>query len=224
MLWAMPVCLVASELSVPVTLDYRILDRALNEQLLPGVGRSAELLTDSSGCNSLRLSNPRIEGADSGLVRIRTRISTRTGIPAGDRCMLPLEWNGVVETLHQAYIDRNRPAIDFKITDSHILKTDQQTQAVPGVIWGWIKDFIQPRFDAVTVDLTPAVTGLEDIMHLMVEAPDSAGTLSSVPIGLALGTVTATPAGLNVVLNGGRSGGPLHSGRSQLRRRHAPGL
>ncbi|WP_020681139.1 transglycosylase SLT domain-containing protein [Marinobacterium rhizophilum] len=201
MLWAMPVCLFASELSVPVTLDYRILDQALNEQLLPGAGRSVELVTDSSRCNGLRLSSPRIEGSDGGQVRIRTRISTRTGIPAGDRCMLPLEWNGVIETLHQAYIDRNRPAIDFRIVDSRILKTDQQTQAVPGVIWGWIKDFIQPRFDAVTVDLAPAVTGLEDLMHLMVQAPDSQGDPSSVPVSLALRTVTATPAGLHAVLS-----------------------
>jgi hypothetical protein len=192
--WAVPLQLFAAELDVPVTLDYRILDKALGEQLLSGPGKTAELFADSSRCNSLRLSSPRIEGTDSGQIRILTEIATRTGIPAQDRCLLPLEWSGRVETLHQAYLDPHRAAIAFKIVDSNILRADEQERAVPGVIWGWIKAFIQPRFDMVTVDLAPAMAGLEDLMHLALQAPQTQGP------ALALKTVTATPTGLDVVL------------------------
>ncbi|UTW11236.1 lytic transglycosylase domain-containing protein [Marinobacterium rhizophilum] len=198
LLWTVSPGLLAGELQVPITLDYRILDQALDEQLLSGPGNTAELFTDGSRCNSLRLSNPRIEGTDDGQVRILTDISTRTGIPTGNHCMLPLEWNGVIETRHQAYIDRHRPAIDFRIVDSGILETNEQTRAVPGVIWNWIKDFIQPRFDAVSVDLAPAVGNLQDLLQLVLHAPQAAG--ARVPVRLALHRVTATPAGLNLVL------------------------
>jgi hypothetical protein len=200
LLWTAPLQLFAGELQVPITLDYRILDQALNEQLLSGPGNTAELFTDGSRCNSLRLSNPRIEGTDSGQVRILTDISTRTGIPTGNRCVLPLEWNGVIETRHQAYIDRNRPAIGFRIVDSGILRADEQTRAVPGVIWDWIKDFIQPRFDAVSVDLTPAIAGLQDLLKLMLHTLETTDAGARVPVSLTLHSVTATPAGLKGVL------------------------
>ncbi len=199
--WVAPVQLFASTLEVPITLDYRILDQALDEQLLSGPGNTAEFFADGSRCNSLRLSNPRIEGTDSGHVRILTDISTRTGIPTGNHCMLPLDWSGVIETRHQAYIDRNRQAIDFRILDSGILRTDEQTQAVPGVIWGWIKEFIQPRFDAVSVDLTPAVRGLQDVLQQILHTPEAAGAKASVAARLTLQSVTATPDGLSVALS-----------------------
>ncbi|ANG64604.1 hypothetical protein A8C75_20420 [Marinobacterium aestuarii] len=197
LLWALPLRLLATELDLPVTLDYRILHRALDEQLLSGPGKTVELLADSSGCNSLRLSNPRIEGTDGGQIRILTDVSTRTGIPTGNHCMLPLEWKGVVETLHQAYIDQRRPAIHIQTINSSILKSDEQARAVPGVIWDWIKTFIQPRYDAISIDLGAVTAGLEDLLRLTLKDPQSA---DSPPLGLAFTAVTPTPAGLDVLL------------------------
>ncbi|MCP8688910.1 lytic transglycosylase domain-containing protein [Marinobacterium sedimentorum] len=197
LLWALPLRLFATELNLTVTLDYRILDRALEEQRLSDPGKAVELLADSSGCNSLRLSSPRIEGADGSQIRILTDLSTRTGIPTGNHCMLPLEWKGVVETLHQAYIDQSRPAIHIRTTNSNILKSDEQARAVPGVIWDWIKNLIQPRFDAVSIDLSDVTTDLEALLRLTLKNPQSS---ESPPLGLAFMAVTPTPAGLDLLL------------------------
>lgn len=189
-----PVLATADEVSIPLTLDYRILHKALAEQLFQGPQLTARLSTDISGCNHLQLGNPRVEGTDSGQVRILSHVDARLGTPVGEVCLLPLQWRGVLDTRLEPYLDASGLALDFRVVDSDILKTDEQSLAIPGVLWNWIKDIVHPRLDAVRIDLSPAQSGLEELMRL------AAGEgFELVPI--RFDHVSATPDGLLVQLS-----------------------
>lgn len=194
LLWILlPLQAHAEVLRIPLTLDYRILDKALAEQLFQGPQQVAALYSDASGCNSLQLINPRIDSGDDGHIRILSDIDTRVGSPASDRCLFPLQWQGVLDTRLEAYLDANGSTLDFRVIDSDILKTDQQTRALPGIVWSWIKDAVHPRFNAIRIELSPALDGLQRLMEITAH-PGKA------PVAIALSDVSATPAGLRVEL------------------------
>ena len=189
----------ASELELPLALDYRILEQALEQQLFTGQGRTVEVYADRIRCNTMELSQPRVEGTDAGHVRILTTIKTHTGTPLGGRCLLAKSWLGVIETLHQASVDTQHSAVAFTIVDSNILQKDEHKPAVPRILQRWIKDYIHPRLDAVQIDLQPAVSGIQELVGnaFVATAADTLTMVSS----LKLKSARPSPAALTIVLS-----------------------
>ncbi len=189
----------AGELELPLTLDYRILEQALEQQLFSGQGRTVEVYSDRIRCNTMELSQPRVEGTEAGQVRILTTIKTRTGTPWGERCLLAKSWLGVIETLHQASVDPQRAVVAFTVVDSNILRGDAQKPAIPRILQQWINDYIHPRLDAVRIDLQPAVSGIQELMGnaFVATAADTMAMVSS----LKLKAARPSPAGLTIVLS-----------------------
>lgn len=187
------------EASLPVTLDYDIVSQALARQVFVGPDSTAPVFYDGTGCNSLTLSQPRVAGSAEGHLRILTLVTAKGGTPLGDRCLLPFEWSGTVETREQAYVAPGTSTIAFTIVDSDILTSDEQKRAVPGILWNWIKSYIHPQLGAVTVDINPAIV---EIRNLLMEAlPAAHAERQAVASSLTLKTVTAAPGGLDIVFS-----------------------
>ncbi len=189
----------ASELQIPVTLDYRVLEQALDKQLFSGPDRTVEVYSDRIHCNTMQLSAPRIEGTIFGQVHVFTTIRTRIGTPFGKRCLWAKSWDGVLETVHETDIDVERSAITLVIVDSNILRSDEQRTGFPRVIQKRINEYIYPQLNAVEIDLRPAVTGIQDLLgNALVETGD---TVTAMVSSLKLKTAQPLPAGLEVVLS-----------------------
>ncbi|MFC6672999.1 hypothetical protein [Marinobacterium aestuariivivens] len=187
----------AAELALPVAVDYRILERALGEQLFTGPGGSVEVLADARRCNTLVLSSPRVEGAADGRIRVLAQVDAQIGTPVGELCMLPIGWSGLLETLQTPYVDTERSQVHFRLLDSNILRLDDEGKAVPGILWDWVKRWVHPRFEAVTLDLAPAVDGIGELMTMAVAAPE--GGVASEPL-VWLEAVTPAADTLEVLL------------------------
>ncbi|GGO78671.1 hypothetical protein GCM10011348_11170 [Marinobacterium nitratireducens] len=181
------------ELTVPLTLDYRILAKAFAEQLFQGPEQSARLYSDTAGCNSLQLAHPRIDTDAFGRIRILSDIDARIGTPAPPQCLFPLQWQAVLDTRLEVYPDAGGKGLDFRVVDSDILKADEQTRTPPGVLWNWIKGIVHPRLETVSIDLSPTLAGLDQLMQLAVSPEKS-------PVAISLQDVEATPRGLRVQL------------------------
>lgn len=154
----------AAVVEIPVALDYRIVELALAEQVFTGADRSATAFTDSSQCNSLVLSEPQVGGTDEGMVRLLTTMTARTGTPLGSSCRFAKTWSGLVETVQMASANPQDSVVSFSVVDSRLLKADDQSDALPRFLRGWINDYVHPRLGAVTIDLEPALSGIEELL------------------------------------------------------------
>lgn len=187
----------AGELEIPLQLDYRIVHQALVEQLFTEPDSTANVFTDRSKCNSLVLSEPEVAGTSSGKVLITTRASARGGTPVAGRCLLPFNWRGRIEVLENAQLQGNR--ITFQTADSRLLHEQEGKISVPGVLWGWIKQYVHPRLEATSVNLEPVLTGIQQMLDSALPPPVT--ERESLPPPLTLKRVAATPTALATTLS-----------------------
>jgi len=192
----------SATLEIPLALDYRILEQALQEQVFSGPGGTAAVYSDKLHCNTLVLSDPRAGGTADGLVRFLTSMHAQTGIPMGGKCRFAKDWRGLIETLQTAKANTERSTITFKIVDSSLLRLEDQRDLVPRFMKKWIRDFVNPRLSAVSVDLGPAVSGIEELLGAVVPG-ERAGSQSAQPDLLSpvvLAEVRPGPASLVAVM------------------------
>ena len=188
----------AAELQLPLVLDYRVLEQALQAQLFSGPEHTTEVYSDSIQCNTMVLSQPRVEGTDAGEVLIYTTITAQHGTPIGKRCLLKKAWSGVLKTVHQTEVNPQTVAVAFSVVDSVILRSDEVKSALPDWMQKPVMDFVLPRLGAIVIDLQPAVSGIRELINnVTIAAPEMAAMVSSLQIKAAIPSAAA----LEVVLS-----------------------
>ncbi|MDX1554471.1 MAG: lytic transglycosylase domain-containing protein [Xanthomonadales bacterium] len=171
---ALSPALPAATVELPLSLDYRIVEEALVEQVFAGPDRTAEMFADSIRCNTLVLSNPRVSGDRKGRIRLVTDMEARIGTPLGDKCRFATTWQGVVETEQTARVAAGTARVSFQVVESRLLRSGGGKSVLPGFTQNWIRDYVHPRLGAVTIDLTPAVGGIEELMRLALDTGQGA--------------------------------------------------
>lgn len=153
----------ASAVNVPILLDYRVIDKALKEQLFTGPDGSAKLLDDGFNCNSLTLSEPSVGSAEGGLIRLQTRVSARIGTPVGGNCLFPVTWQGQVQTLQEVFVAPTGLGVGFRVVDSSIIN-DPGADPAPTAVWELLKSYIHPRLSAVNINLEPTIATIQQLL------------------------------------------------------------
>ncbi len=198
---ALPLQAHATTVEIPVALDYRILDQALAEQVFTEADQSVTAFKDSSGCNSLVLSEPQVGGTDDGMVRLLTTMTARTGTPLGDTCRFAKTWSGLVETSQTAQVDPQLATVSFSVVDSRLLNTDDQSDVLPRFLRNWINDYVHPRLGAVSIDLEPALSGIEELLDAAIVDPEAGPAGESPPVALQLKDIRPSAAALTAILS-----------------------
>jgi len=103
-LW--PACAAGKEISIPITLDYELLDALIVGSYYTAPDKSAEIINEGNGCIELTLSDPHFSGGD-GMVKLRSSLFLHVGTPLGNTCMLPYEWQGGIEIEQIPRLDSN---------------------------------------------------------------------------------------------------------------------
>jgi len=193
----------AAMLEIPVALDYRIVEQALGEQVFSGPGGTAEVYADATRCNTLVLSEPRVEGADDGRVRLLTSLRAHAGTPLFGRCWFAKSWSGLIETVQTAQVTPEASGVSFRVVDSSLLRADDRHEVLPEFLKSWIADYLHPRLGAVTIDLQPAVAGLREVLDsVALEArPAPPGETADLFASLRLAAVRPAPESLVAVLS-----------------------
>jgi len=193
----------AAVLEIPVALDYRIVEQALGEQLFSGPGGTAEVYADATRCNTLVLSEPRVEGTDDGQVRLLTSLHAQAGTPLFGRCWFAKSWRGLIKTVQTAQVPAGGSLVSFRVVDSSLLSADDQKEVLPRFLNNWIKDYLHPRLGAVTIDLQPAVSGLREVLDsVALEArPAPPGEAADLFASLRLAAVRPAPESLVAILD-----------------------
>lgn len=188
----------AATVDVPVVLDYRLVRANLAERVYTEEGERVQLLRDTSGCNSLVMAAPRVDATGDGRVRVRTLLEARGGTPVGGGCLLPFSWRGTVELKENAYLGDAPDSIAFRITDSALLDAEGSAPSAPGVLWGWVKQYVHPRLEGYTFDLGPLVAGTRDLLRQASLASPEAIQISADSLHLA--AVAASARGLTTTI------------------------
>lgn len=176
----LPLALHAATVEVPVSLDYRIVEEALAQQVFTGPEHTAEVFSDASGCNALILSNPRVSGGEGERLVLVTDMRASVGTPMLGKCRFAKTWDGVVETVQTAEVSSGRSAVAFRVVESKLLRAEEGASVLPDFMQGWINDYVHPRLSAVTVDLAPAVNGIDELLGMTLSGHQGSAALTGV--------------------------------------------
>ncbi|MFN8642441.1 MAG: hypothetical protein U0802_12615 [Candidatus Binatia bacterium] len=117
---------------------------------------------DGSGCNAMILSNPRVSAVGARL-RVVSDGLARVGTAVGESCLNVLDWTGTVEVLEEPALDPSQPIVRFRVVDTNLYGKDGK-KSVTGTIWDWVKQYVHPRFEAVTIDLAQPLAELRGFL------------------------------------------------------------
>ena len=188
----------AREVVVPMQLDHAFLRQVLLTQVYTGPEHTVRVWDDGSGCNFLVLSDPQVD-AQNGRLRIRSGGKARVGTPVGQRCLTVLDWSGTVEVDEEPALDPSLPIVRFRVVDSNLYGADGKKR-VTGTLWDWVKTYVHPRLEAVTIDLNQPLTELRAFLPLVLPS-ESAEQTTHLLDSIALAQPRVVEAGLTVDLH-----------------------
>ncbi len=187
----------ARPVTVPVALDHAFLRQALIQQVYTDPDQTARVWNDGSGCNYLTLSAPQVD-SDTGRVRVTSAGEARVGTAVGQQCLVLLNWKGSVQIYEEPRVTPGVAVVRFAVVDSQLFGPNGRKQAT-GVIWDWVKQYVHPRLEMLTVDLQPALLELGALLPTVLPSEDVQRTQQLLD-SLTLQGVQPTATGVTATL------------------------
>ncbi len=162
----------ASEVSVPLKLDYQFLRRILLEQVYTDQNNTAQVLEEQKDCSILVLSNPQI-GPEAGRIRVVSAVEARFGSRIANQCWHVPTWQGFIEVFHVPTIVPEKHAIEFKVVDSNLLNREGDKPLITGMLWDWVTQHVHSRLATFKVDLAVPLQEIQALVPLMLATSGS---------------------------------------------------
>lgn len=188
----------ARQIEVPLQYDFDFIRQALVTQIYTGPKDTANLWDDGTGCGFLKLREAQVAGAGSR-VRVVSRGEARVGTPLGDQCLAPVQWDGFLEVFEEPQLSADQRVLQFRVVESNIYDAQWKKPLLTGKIWDLVKQHVQPRFEAVRIDLKPAVQDMRDFLPTVVGRGDQA-RIEQMLDSLHLADAAVTDEGVKVML------------------------
>jgi len=161
----------AKEVRLSLAVEPPMIREALLRELFTDADHRAEFWGKPGECSFFYLQDPEVEGQVDRL-RVLARGEARLGTDLGATCLSPLAWTGFVELFERPWIDGWK--LRFEVVDSNLLDENRQKTALIAGLWDRIKESVQPRFAAVTIDLGAPFRELRDFLPTVVPASRAA--------------------------------------------------
>ncbi len=188
----------ARQVEVPLQFDHEFIRQALLTEVYTSPGGSAVVWDNGTGCGYLKLREPSVNSSGNR-VRVVTRGEARVGTPIGDRCLAPLQWEGFIEALEEPRLSNDQPVLQFRVVESNIYDTGWKKGFFTGKLWDLVKTYVQPRFEAVRIDLNVPLQDLRGVLPLLVGRGDSA-RIAQILDSIRLTGASVTDTGVTVAL------------------------
>ena len=153
----------AQTIKLPVTIDYGLLQTLIIRNAYTEANQTVTLLNTGNGCVSLVLSKPSVSEAN-GLIRFETNVSVHAGTPVGDKCLVPVSWQGYLVLFQRPVIDGKTWKLSFTTTSSTLLDMNKRPAKIAGVAWNLIKSKVFSYLESITIDLAPPVNDLKTFL------------------------------------------------------------
>ena len=179
----------ASQVRIPLTIDYIALREALKRKLYTAPGGRAPLWNGVDDCQFLYAENPQFSRATAGgpaTVKLETANSLGLGLAMGSQCLNAVQWSGIVEALGVPYIAPGLQ-LKFHFTDLNVYDSAHQKAQIVSQGFDLIKSYLLPRLEDFSYDLKPSVQQLGSMLADSVP-PDAADRVRT-----AFASLTAEP-------------------------------
>ena len=153
----------AQTVKLPVTIDYRLLQTLIVRNAYTEANQSVTLLNKGNGCLYLALSKPSVSEAN-GTIRFETLISLHAGTPLGDRCAVPVAWQGYLVLYQRPVIDGKTWKLSFATTSSSLLEMNRQPAKIAGAVWSLFQSQVFSYLESIKIDLAPPVNDLKTFL------------------------------------------------------------
>ena len=160
----------AKTISLPITIDYPLLQTLTVQSAFNGPNHTARLLETEDGCTAVTVSNPRW-AEKNGRVRFEAYVDLEAGKSFNDSCLLPVAWQGYVVSFQQPEIDPASWQLSFKPVDMKIYDRHHQPAKIPGIISQLMTSWVYPYLSQIRIDLAPPVDDLKQILLPMFPDP-----------------------------------------------------
>ena len=185
----------AALISVPLKVDYMVLDAAIRQRLYTAPGGRAEFWRGSGDCGYFTARDPRFS-RNGATVRLETAADLNLALAVAGQCLNAAQWSGIIQTDGAPYI--NGFALKFRVMDINFLNPDQSPGLLSGRAFDLAKNNLIPQLAAFSYDLAPYVRQLNGALD-SASAADS--EMRSALTSLRLGPqVTAENDGVGLTL------------------------
>src|SRR5580704_6883285 len=179
----------ASQVRIPLTIDYLTLREALKHKLYTGPGGRAQLWNGLDDCQFLYAESPEFSRTAAGgaaTVQLETANSLGLGVAMGSQCLNAVQWSGIVQALGVPYIAPGLQ-LKFHFTDLNVFDSAHQKTEVVSQGFDLIKGYLIPRLNDFSYDLNPSVKQLSALVS------DSLPTDAGDRFRAAIASLTAEP-------------------------------
>ncbi len=182
----------AREVRLPLTIEPTVIREAVVRELFNDPQGRAVFWGQPGECSFFYLQDPKVEG-DVGRLRVVAHGEARLGTDLGATCLAPIAWGGLLELYEKPRVDGWR--LRFDVVDSNLYNEQGEKTLLVGKLWDRIKDSVQPRFSAVTIDVGGPFRDLREFLSAIV-APSNAEEARRAIDSLHPVSVNATPKGI----------------------------
>ncbi|NOQ15283.1 MAG: transglycosylase SLT domain-containing protein [Methyloprofundus sp.] len=189
----------AEQVSIPVVLDYPVLQQIMLNEVFTQAEHSLKYDFDAGECNTITFSNPDLEHeAQQLLIQVKTQI--RLGLSLGGGCTTVTQWQGYSALLSKPLLKPEHPLQIFFSTQEVRLFNAQGVRIHNQLLSNAIEAQVEPIMTQFKVDLRPATRQTGDLLEAML--PDhSAQAVQGIVNSLQLARIGVTEYGLGIDLN-----------------------
>ena len=188
----------ASEVRVPLQLDFAFMRELLVQRAFTDPEQTARVFSDGVGCNRATLLRPEV-GANDGRLEVTSEVDASFGTLVVGFCLFPVSWRGRVESQLEPWLDPAAPLVHFRVVDSRIAERDGSAAGAAGMLWDWVKRYIHPRLELLAIDLSLPVGDLRAVLPLFL-AEDERARAEELVASLALEGAIVSDGGVSVTL------------------------
>jgi len=166
--WLFPAYLwgATETVSLPLVLDYPLIRSLLIQSVYREPGERAIPLDQDNGCERIELWEPEV-GSDGALIKTRSRVRIRAGVPIFGRCLRASEWEGYIEVLQRVSLENKTWKVRFETIDSRFYDQKRDRIPLPDHFLPLIKSYLYPYLDAVVIDLSQEREELREFLPLV---------------------------------------------------------
>ncbi|MEX2206754.1 MAG: lytic transglycosylase domain-containing protein [Myxococcota bacterium] len=162
----------ASEARVPMQVDFAFLRTRLLERAFTDPEQTARVYSDGVDCNRVTLLRPTLDAAGARL-RVTSDVDARFGTLVMGLCLFPVSWQGRVASELEPWLDASLPLVHFRVVDSAVLERDGSPAGAASVLWDWVKRYVHPRLELLSLDLAKPVSDLRAVLPLFLSESDA---------------------------------------------------
>src|SRR5210317_1628682 len=186
----------AKEITIPINLEYELLDALLVQSSFTDPNQTAQLLYEAGGCLELRLSEPHFSGG-ANVVNLASKIFIHLGTPLGENCLMPYQWSGSIEISQIPQLNSSNWDLTFQTVDTKIFSADGQEIDSFDVVFKRLLPLVNEHMREFAIKLDSPVEDLRTFL-LPMFTPEARSEAEQLLNSIRPGAITANETTLMV--------------------------